>query len=63
MTTAFAQYQPLYKTIPNNINAKNQEAESSSTGILIIEKVSIRHTQTYHNCFFLGFTHSSFVFA
>jgi acetyl esterase/lipase len=41
MTTALAQYQPLYKTIPNNINAKNQEAESSSTGILIIEKVSI----------------------
>jgi acetyl esterase/lipase len=41
MTTSFAQYQPLYKNIPNNIPSKNQEAESSSTGILIIEKVSI----------------------
>jgi acetyl esterase/lipase len=47
MTTAFAQYQPLYKTIPNNINAKNQEAESSSTGILIIEKVSIPSYQYF----------------
>ena len=41
MTTALAQYQPLYKTIPNNIPSKNQEAESSSTGILIVEKVSL----------------------
>jgi len=41
MSTSEAQYQPLYKTIPNNISSKNQEAESSSTGILIIEKVSI----------------------
>jgi acetyl esterase/lipase len=47
MTTALAQYQPLYKTIPNNINAKNQEAESSSTGILIIEKVSIPSYQYF----------------
>jgi acetyl esterase/lipase len=47
MTTAFAQYQPLYKIIPNNINAKNQEAESSSTGILIIEKVSIPSYQYF----------------
>jgi len=47
MTTAFTQYQPLYKTIPNNINAKNQEAESSSTGILIIEKVSIPSYQYF----------------
>ena len=29
----------------------------------IIEKASIRHTQTYHNCLLLGFSHSSFVFA
>ncbi len=41
MSTSLAQYQPLYKTIPNNISSKNQEAESSSTGILIVEKVSI----------------------
>jgi acetyl esterase/lipase len=41
MSISLAQYKPLYKIIPNNINAKNQEAESSSTGILIIEKVSI----------------------
>ena len=47
MTTALAQYQPLYKTIPNNIAAKNQEAESSSTGILIVEKVSIPSYQYF----------------
>jgi acetyl esterase/lipase len=47
MTTALAQYQPLYKTIPNNISAKNQEAESSSTGILIVEKVSIPSYQYF----------------
>ena len=41
MTNSFAQYQPLYKIIPNNITSKNQEAESSNAGILIIEKVSI----------------------
>lgn len=41
MTTSFAQYQPLYKTIPNNIPTKNQEFESSNAGILIVEKVSI----------------------
>ena len=41
MTTSFTQYQPLYNTTPNNIPSKNQESESSSTGILIIEKVSI----------------------
>jgi acetyl esterase/lipase len=41
MTNSFAQYQPLYKTIPNNIPTKNQELESSNAGILIIEKVSI----------------------
>ena len=38
MSTTFAQYQPLYKTIPNNIPTKNQEAESSNAGILIVEK-------------------------
>lgn len=47
MTTALAQYQPLYKTIPNNISSKNQEAESSSTGILIVEKVSIPSYQYF----------------
>ena len=47
MTTALAQYQPLYKTIPNNIPSKNQEAESSSTGILIVEKVSIPSYQYF----------------
>jgi len=47
MTTSFTQYQPLYKTIPNNIASKNQEAESSSTGILIIEKVSIPSYQYF----------------
>ena len=41
MTNSLAQYQPLYKTIPNNIPTKNQEAESMNAGILIIEKVSI----------------------
>jgi acetyl esterase/lipase len=41
MSTTLAQYQPLYKTIPNNIPSKNQESESSNAGILIIEKVSI----------------------
>jgi acetyl esterase/lipase len=41
MTNSFAQYQPLYKTIPNNIPTKNQEAESNNAGILIVEKVSI----------------------
>ena len=41
MTNSFAQYQPLYKTIPNNIPTKNQELESSNAGILIIEKVSM----------------------
>jgi len=47
MITSFAQYQPLYKTIPNNIPAKNQEVESSSTGILIIEKVSVPSYQYF----------------
>lgn len=47
MTTALAQYQPLYKIIPNNISSKNQEAESSSTGILIVEKVSIPSYQYF----------------
>ena len=47
MNTALAQYQPLYKTIPNNISSKNQEAESSSTGILIVEKVSIPSYQYF----------------
>ena len=41
MTNSFAQYQALYKTIPNNIPTKNQEFESSNAGILIVEKVSI----------------------
>ena len=47
MSTSLAQYQPLYKTIPNNISSKNQEAESSSTGILIVEKVSIPSYQYF----------------
>jgi acetyl esterase/lipase len=47
MTILLAQYQPLYKTIPNNISSKNQEAESSTTGILIIEKVSIPSYQYF----------------
>ena len=47
MTSSLAQYQPLYKTIPNNIPSKNQEAESSSTGILIVEKVSIPSYQYF----------------
>ena len=41
MSNSLAQYQLLYNTIPNNIPSKNQEAESSNAGILIIEKVSI----------------------
>jgi acetyl esterase/lipase len=41
MSNSSAQYQPLYKTIPNNISTKNQESESENSGILIIEKVSI----------------------
>ena len=41
MSTSEAQYQPLYKTIPNNISSKNQESESDTVGILIVEKVSI----------------------
>ena len=47
MTTALAQYQPLYKTIPNNIPTKNQEVESMNAGILIIEKVSIPSYQYF----------------
>jgi acetyl esterase/lipase len=47
MTNSLAQYQPLYKTIPNNITSKNQEAESSNEGILIIEKVSIPSYQYF----------------
>lgn len=47
MTTSLAQYQPLYKTIPNNIPTKNQEAESSNAGILIVEKVSIPSYQYF----------------
>ena len=47
MSTTFAQYQPLYKTIPNNIPTKNQEAESSNAGILIVEKVSIPSYQYF----------------
>ena len=47
MSTTFAQYQPLYKTIPNNISTKNQEAESNNAGILIVEKVSIPSYQYF----------------
>ena len=47
MSTSLAQYQPLYKTIPNNISSKNQEAESMNAGILIIEKVSIPSYQYF----------------
>ena len=47
MSTTLAQYQPLYKTIPNNIPTKNQEAESMNAGILIIEKVSIPSYQYF----------------
>lgn len=47
MTNSLAQYQPLYKTIPNNIPTKNQEAESMNAGILIIEKVSIPSYQYF----------------
>lgn len=47
MSTTLAQYQPLYKTIPNNIPSKNQESESSNAGILIIEKVSIPSYQYF----------------
>ena len=47
MTTALAQYQPLYKTIPNNIPSKNQESESDTVGILIVEKVSIPSYQYF----------------
>ena len=47
MSNSLAQYQPLYKTIPNNIPSKDQEAESSNAGILIIEKVSIPSYQYF----------------
>ena len=47
MTTSLAQYQPLYKTIPNNITSKNQESESDTVGILIVEKVSIPSYQYF----------------
>ena len=47
MTNSLAQYQPLYKTIPNNISTKNQEAESNNAGILIVEKVSIPSYQYF----------------
>jgi acetyl esterase/lipase len=47
MSNSLAQYQPLYNTIPNNIPSKNQEAESSNAGILIIEKVSIPSYQYF----------------
>jgi acetyl esterase/lipase len=47
MPNSFAQYQPLYKTIPNNIPNKNQETESSNAGILIVEKVSIPSYQYF----------------
>jgi len=47
MTTALAQYQPLYKNIPNNILSKNLESESDTVGILIIEKVSIPSYQYF----------------
>jgi hypothetical protein len=47
MSTSLAQYQPLYKTIPNNISTKNQEAESNNAGILIVEKVSIPSYQYF----------------
>ena len=47
MSNSLAQYQPLYKTIPNNIPSKDQEAESSNSGILIIEKVSIPSYQYF----------------
>ena len=47
MSTTLAQYQPLYKTIPNNIPSKNQESESDTVGILIIEKVSIPSYQYF----------------
>ena len=47
MPNSFAQYQPLYKTIPNNITSKNEEAESSSKGILRINKVSIPSYQYF----------------
>ena len=47
MSTALAQYQPLYKTIPNNIPSKNQESESDTVGILIVEKVSIPSYQYF----------------
>lgn len=47
MTNSFAQYQALYKTIPNNISSKNQEAESNNAGILIVEKVSIPSYQYF----------------
>ena len=47
MTTALAQYQPLYKTIPNNIPSQNQESESDTVGILIVEKVSIPKYQYF----------------
>lgn len=47
MSNSLAQYQALYKTIPNNIPSKDQEAESSNAGILIIEKVSIPSYQYF----------------
>jgi len=47
MTNSLAQYQPLYKTIPNNITSKNQESESDTVGILIVEKVSIPSYQYF----------------
>lgn len=47
MTSSLAQYQPLYKTIPNNITSKNQESESDTVGILIVEKVSIPSYQYF----------------
>jgi acetyl esterase/lipase len=47
MSTSEAQYQPLYKTIPNNIPSQNQESESDTVGILIVEKVSIPKYQYF----------------
>lgn len=35
-----AQYQPLYKTVPNQKETPNQESEAMNNGILIVSKVS-----------------------
>ena len=39
-TTIQAQYQPLYKVIPNQIKVANEEKEEQFEGITIVSKVT-----------------------